>query len=148
MVRKSFRQAWTITAGVTGLVFVLLSALAGAAVQDEIRERLQPVGEVCVTGEDCAAGVQVASAGPGEARDPMTVYQTYCFACHGTGANMAPVLGNAEQWAPRIEQGIEVLYQHAIEGFNNNAMPPMGLCVNCSQDEIRATVDYMVDAVQ
>ena len=143
MVRK-IESVSCICLGIVGIIAFIANLLpeqALAAVQDDIRARLQPVGEVCITGEDCAAGLQVASAGPGEARDPMTIYQTYCFACHGTGANNSPVLGNAEQWAPRLEQDIEVLYQHAIEGFNNNAMPPRGLCVNCSDEEIMATVD-------
>lgn len=121
---------------------VLASAFALAAVEDEIRLRTAPVGEVCLVGDECAQGIAVASSG--EARDPQTIYQTFCFACHGTGANNSPMLGNAEHWAPRVEQGIEVLYQHAIEGFNNGLMPPKGLCMDCSNEEIHATVDYIL----
>lgn len=127
----------------------LLPSLAGAAVEDDIRARLAPVGEVCLVGEQCAAGLAMASStASGEPRDPETIFQSFCFACHGTGANNAPVLGNEEMWAPRLEQGTDVLYQHAIEGFNNNVMPPKGLCMDCSEDEIRATVDYMVEEVR
>lgn len=137
-----------------GMAFFLLSALAlasglaAAAVEDDIRARLAPVGELCLIGDQCAAGLAMASTASGEPRDPEAIYQTFCFACHGTGANNSPVLGNVEMWAPRLEQGIDVLYQHAIEGFNNNLMPPKGLCMDCSEEEIRATVDYMVQAVQ
>lgn len=132
-----------------GLVVVLLALSAGyssAAVEDEIRARLQPHGEVCVIGDPCAAGLgtgAVAGAGGGT-NDPQTVYQTFCFTCHGTGVNNAPVLGNAEHWAPRLEKGIDVLYESAINGFNNGAMPPKGLCMACSDDEIKATVDHIV----
>lgn len=128
------------------LCFMSLSTYAFAqTLEEQIRERLEPAGELCLMGEECAAGM--ATAGGGEDMTPEEIYQTYCFACHGTGANNSPVLGDAEAWEPRIEKGVDVLYQNAIEGFNNNAMPAMGLCTECSEDDIRATVDYMLDEV-
>ena len=57
-------------------------------------------------------------------------------------------MGNTEAWQPRIEKGIDTLYQNAINGFNNNAMPAKGLCMDCSDDALRATVDYILSAVQ
>ncbi len=53
------------------------------------------------------------------------------------------MLGSVDDWASRIEKGSETLYDHAINGFN--AMPAMGLCSDCSDEEIQATVDYMVE---
>lgn len=127
---------------------LLGTSLAVAAVKDEIRARLQPAGEVCVMGTECAQNLALAAGPAGAARDPETVYQTYCFACHGTGANNSPVLGNAEQWAPRLEKGRDALYESAINGFNNGMMPAKGLCMNCSDEELHATVDYILDALQ
>lgn len=129
------------------LLTLALTTTAGyvaAAVEDEIRARIQPHGEVCEIGEECAAGLTIGGAGGGAPKDPETVYSTYCFACHGTGANNAPVLGNIEHWAPRIAKGIDALYESAINGFNNGAMPPKGLCADCSDDEVKATVDHIV----
>lgn len=133
-----------LTALISGLLVVLLSAFAGAATLDEeIRERLNPAGSVCVFGDDCAAGMAVAgSAGP---RDAETIYNTYCMACHATGVSEAPIFGNAEQWAPRIAKGMDVLYTNSINGIN--VMPPRGTCVDCSDDEMRAAVDFMRDAL-
>lgn len=129
------------------LSLALSAAFVSAAVEDEIRARIQPHGEVCVIGDPCAAGLSLGSAG-GAPKDPATVYQTYCNACHGTGANNAPVMGNVEQWAPRIAKGIDVLYESAIKGFNNGLMPPKGLCADCSDDEVKATVDHILAASQ
>lgn len=134
-----------LTTLISGLLVVLLSAFAGAATLDEeIRERLNPAGSVCVFGDDCAAGMAVAgSAGP---RDAETIYNTYCMACHATGVSEAPIFGNAEQWEPRLAKGMDVLYTNSINGIN--VMPPRGTCVDCSDDEMRAAVDFMRDAVQ
>jgi cytochrome c5 len=130
------------------LLTVLSAGLASAAIEDEIRARIQPHGNVCVMGESCAAGLASTGAATGGPKDPEQVYQTYCFACHTTGANNAPVLGNAEAWAPRIAKGVDVLYDSAVNGFNNAAMPPKGLCMDCSNEDLQAVVDYLVQASQ
>ncbi len=130
-----------------GLVTVLDASLAVAAVEDEIRARLQPAGEVCVMGTECAAGMAVA-AGNGEPKDPETVYNASCSACHGTGVNNAPVYGNAEAWAPRIAKGNDVLMESLVNGLNNGAMPAKGLCMDCSNEDLQATLDYMLQSVQ
>jgi cytochrome c5 len=130
-----------------GLVTVLGASLAVAAVEDEIRARLQPAGEVCVMGTACAAGMAMA-AGNGEPKQPETVYNSFCAACHGSGANNAPVYGNAEAWAPRIAKGNDALMESLVNGYNNGAMPAKGLCMDCSTEDLQATLDYMLQAVQ
>lgn len=124
---------------------VVLSAFAGAAtLDDEIRGRLNPAGSVCVFGEECAAGLALAGGASGP-RDAETIYNTFCMACHATGISEAPILGNAEQWEVRIAKGADALYTSSINGLN--VMPPRGTCVDCSDDEMRAAVDYMLDAL-
>lgn len=84
----------------------------------------------------CASG-QVLSA------DQAVVdrYNKTCAVCHGSGAAGAPKMGNAEQWAPRLEKGLDTLVEHAKNGFN--AMPPKGMCFDCSDDEFKALIEYM-----
>jgi cytochrome c5 len=130
-------------------VLVILGLTAGAvmaSVEDEIRARIAPVGEVCLEGEQCgaaAAPTQSASSGP---RSGSEVYDAVCMACHTTGAAGAPVIGNAEAWAPRIDQGMETLISHAINGFN--AMPAKGGCASCPDEEIQAAVEHIVGQSQ
>ncbi len=73
-------------------------------------------------------------------------YMASCFACHSTGAAGAPKVGpgNAEAWTARVEKGMDVLVTNAISGFN--VMPPKGLCFTCTDDDLRAIVQYMVDS--
>lgn len=129
------------------ILLVLPGAMLFAASNEDIIKRIAPAGSVCLVGESCAGGASVAAAGAGGPQDPAQVYNTYCVACHATGANNAPVLGDAASWQPRIDKGVDTLYSNAINGFNNGAMPPKGLCMACSDEDIHAVVDYMLDAL-
>lgn len=75
-------------------------------------------------------------------------YMASCFACHSSGAAGAPKVGpgNADAWAPRMEKGMDAVLEAAIKGVN--AMPPKGLCFNCTDDDLRALIEYMVAASQ
>ena len=129
------------------VAFGLTAASAVASVEDQIRERIAPVGKVCLEGEDCgsaaAAPATASSDGP---RSGDEVYNSACTACHATGAAGAPVVGEADAWGPRIDKGMETLIDHAINGFQG--MPPKGGCGSCSDEEIEAAVQHMVDASQ
>lgn len=127
-------------------VLVGLGLTAGAvmaSVEEEIKARIEPIGEVCLEGEECgtaAAPAQTASAGP---RSGKEVYDAVCMACHSTGAAGAPKIGDTAAWAPRIDKGLETLVSHAINGFN--AMPAKGGCASCPDEEIKNAVQYLVE---
>ncbi|MBI5461336.1 MAG: cytochrome c5 family protein [Gammaproteobacteria bacterium] len=101
-------------------------------------ENIKPVGSVEVAGASSAAG-GAASASPRSGAD---VFNGACMACHATGAAGAPKVGDKAAWAPRIAQGMDTLAQHAVAGIR--AMPPRGTCADCSDDELKAAVEYMV----
>ncbi len=128
------------------LGFGLTAGAVMASVEDEIRARIQPIGEVCLEGEECgeaAAPTQTASSGP---RSGSEVYDAVCMACHTTGAAGAPVIGDTGAWAPRIDQGMETLIDHAINGYN--AMPAKGGCASCPDEEIKNAVEHIVSQSQ
>lgn len=74
------------------------------------------------------------------------IYDTACFACHATGVAGAPTFGSKEAWAPYIETGLDTMLQIAIAG--KGAMPPRGTAMNASDDELRATILYMIEDVR
>lgn len=120
-------------------VALVIAGFANADYSDGIAERIAPVGTVCVKGDACAANLQVASAGPRSGED---VYNTSCLACHASGAAGAPKSRVAADWTERLAGGLDTVYANAING--KGAMPARGLCGTCSDDEIKAAVDYML----
>ncbi len=115
----------------------------------EVAERIEPVGMVRLPGDEAAAGAvaaaPVAAPAPAAELSGEQVYQSACFACHGTGAAGAPKFGDAASWAPHIAKGAATLHKHAIEGFQgpNGYMPPRGGRMDLSDKEVMAAVDYM-----
>ncbi|MBU2098769.1 MAG: c-type cytochrome, partial [Gammaproteobacteria bacterium] len=110
---------------------VASAALAQSVRDQQIAERLQPVGSVCLAGEACAAGgsapvAQAASAG----FSAQGTYEQYCAMCHNTGMANAPRRDDADHWAARVEEvGLSAIVTNAINGIN--AMPPRGMCATC-----------------
>ena len=71
-------------------------------------------------------------------------YQGTCFACHGTGQAHAPIVGDVIEWEIRLEKGLDTLVQSTINGLNG-MMPARGLCTDCSDEQLKAIIDYMLD---
>jgi cytochrome c5 len=91
------------------------------------------------------AGVLLSVSGAVLA-DGQQTYQASCQACHATGAAGAPKLGDKAAWAPRIATGIDALLASSIKG--KNAMPPKGACMACTDDELKAAIEYMISQSQ
>src|ERR1700690_1679327 len=52
------------------------------------------------------------------------VVDAVCGACHVTGKNNAPRIGDSKAWAVRASQGLTALTDHALNGIRN--MPAHG----------------------
>lgn len=103
-------------------------------VQAQIAQRIAPEGEIVKQGA-------AAPAASGTARSGEEVFKAKCTVCHTAGVGGAPKIGSASDWGPRIGKGMDTLYGSAINGFKG--MPPKGTCMDCSEAEIKAAVDYM-----
>lgn len=119
------------------------------AQQGKVEKNIAPVGQVKIAGAPAAGAAAPAVAEPA-AVDGQQIYQSACFACHGTGAAGAPKLGDKADWSARIAQGSEVLHKHAVEGYQGSAgfMPAKGGRTDLSDAAVMAAVDYMVQQSQ
>lgn len=142
-------------------LMTILPVIAYADSADEIRYRVQKVGKLNISGQAAPAKKMAAQASTTAEKETMAenepmaeaasstsvadLYQTGCFACHGTGAAGAPKLGDKAAWADRIAKGEDVLLDNAINGLN--AMPPRGAS-SLTDDELKAVVSHMIESVQ
>lgn len=112
--------------------------------EQAVAERLAPEGKVLLESEVSSAAPVVAANS--EPRSGEEIYNKYCFSCHASGVSNAPKFGDSAIWAERLDKGIDTLYASAVNGLG--VMPPKGLCMDCSEEELHNTVDYMVAAAE
>jgi len=89
----------------------------------------------------CAAATALA-AGPGD-RSGKEVVEHVCAACHATGRDGAPKIGDAKAWEKREKRGLSALTATAIEGVRK--MPPHGGSLSLNDLEIKRAITYMVN---
>jgi len=92
----------------------------------------------------CFALALASSVPAGEMRSGQTIYEKHCSMCHATGVAGAPKFGNAADWKEHMaEGGVDHMVMVATKG--EGAMPPMGGCIDCTVDELKAAIQYMLD---
>jgi len=164
---RKFFDTFMLVIGILVFIAIVLIAIARMIARDshdartagdallerQVEQRIQPFGQVAVAGQDnsALAGVPtapVAASAPAEDLAGDVVYNQVCAVCHGAGIAGAPKMGDKAAWAPRIAQGMDTLYKHAIGGFQGKAgvMPAKGGRADLSDKSIDNAVDYMVAA--
>ncbi len=126
----------------TRLLPLVLVALLAACGKSEA-----PKTEAPAPAPVAAAPAPVVAADGGKGAD---VFKKTCAMCHQTGVAGAPKLGDKADWGPRIAQGKDTLYKHAIEGFNGQkgAMPAKGGSPSLSDDDVKAAVDFIASKAE
>lgn len=128
-----------------------LSALAIELTEEQraaIEARLEPHGDLCVSGDSACADVSVAgsdAAGSGAEISGEAVYNQACMACHNSGAGGAPIVGQVDQWSERLAKGREALHQSGLQGVEGTSMMAKGGRADLSDKQVMAAVDYMID---
>ena len=127
-------------------VIALLSQLFTSGQRDtnedeaKVLERIKPIGTVVIAEAAPASGNMTGQQ----------VFAQVCKTCHEAGIAGAPKIGDKSAWGPRIATGEKTLVQHAINGFQGKSgvMPPKGGNPALTDDQIKATVQWMVDQVK
>jgi len=155
-------------------VLLMTGLIQTAAYAQSAADNIRPVGRVCLAGQPCvgttgmdaapaAAATETAAPAVAPVSEPVepepaapatevaaaesdfdaaAAYQASCFACHGSDALGAPQPGDAAAWEERMAKGMDAVMANVINGFN--AMPARGICMTCSDDDLRSIVDYML----
>lgn len=152
------------------LVCVLLIALGAYIYSDHpspenpgaakvTNQRIAPVGAVYAGDTGAAAIAAAAEAAKAAAAsqvaydgtlDGSVIYGNLCYACHDSGAGGALKISDKAIWAPRLAEGVETLVRHAIEGYtgSNGMMPAKGGNPALTDEQVKATVEWMISQVQ
>ncbi|PRG07796.1 cytochrome c5 family protein [Burkholderia ambifaria] len=119
------------------------AATAGASGADasnaQAAAAMAAIAAIPKAGEKPAAAPTSADA----ASAGKALYTQVCQACHAAGVLGAPKFGNKDDWAPRLKESMDTVYNYALHG--KGAMPPKGGS-NASDADVKAAVDYMVNA--
>jgi cytochrome c5 len=71
------------------------------------------------------------------------IYEKYCIVCHQDGLVGAPKFQKTTDWTPKLaNKTIDELVKSAVSGLN--AMPAKGSCSECSTDDIKEAINYML----
>ncbi|MGI9329208.1 MAG: c-type cytochrome [Gammaproteobacteria bacterium] len=98
------------------------------------------------------AFIAVALAGGHETTEPsgQAVFETSCANCHSGGIggffSGAPAIGDADDWETLIPKGLDGLTANTITGIGK--MAARGACETCTDADIRAAVEYMLEQSQ
>ena len=84
---------------------------------------------------------EVEGANPKSATEKM--YDKACSLCHKTDAMGAPAVGDNDAWVAVIEQGMDTVNKHAIDGFGG--MPPKG-GADLTNEQVIDIVKFMVES--
>ena len=105
-------------------------------VENNTQENIKPVAQVVVANKSETVADNSISAD--------AIIKANCAMCHTTGLMGSPKIGDAEQWAPRIAQGKEMLINNAIKGIR--MMPAKGGNSRLTDEEVAAAVISMANA--
>ena len=113
-------------------------------------EAAAPAPEAAVPAAAPEAAAPAVAAPAVAAADGKKVFGNVCSMCHAAGVAGAPKPGDKADWGPRIAQGKDMLYKHALEGFTGKKgmMPARGGSTTLKDEEVKAAVDYMVSLSQ
>jgi cytochrome c5 len=103
-----------------------------------IRDETDPMKKILF-----AVSVLMLSFNTPAAQDPEAVYARSCAACHNGQLPIAPQKGDQAAWAPRVAKGMDTLVQSVTNGLG--AMPPGGLCSDCTAEDYRAVITLMTE---
>jgi len=154
---------------VIGILVLVMFALQGLAwylysynppaqnpnLAHEVEARIAPVGGVYAgdTGRAALVAAQEAAKKAAEAQvayggtlDGKTIFGNLCKTCHENAATGAPLLTDKAGWAPRLAQGVDTLFTHAINGFTGakGMMPAKGGNASLTDAQVKATVQWMI----
>lgn len=112
--------------------------------RQEIERRIKPIGQVRVEKSIKTNAAAATTQAPAVKKRPgQEIYEKYCVVCHRDGVAGAPKFRSAD-WQARLaeKKTLDVLADVVLQGLN--AMPPKGTCQECTKDDLKNAIHYMI----
>lgn len=117
--------------------------------REAMEQRISPVGAVHIQEEANPSG-KPASLNSSKQETKIVqkitgqqTYEQYCIVCHQDGLAGAPKFRTQADWKVRLSKSnLDALADIAMTGLN--AMPPKGTCTECTKEDLKAAIEYMV----
>lgn len=161
-----FLKKFSMVIGLLVLItlgLIVFAAYLQRAIPDEVsptaakrtEQRIAPAGAVYAGSTGAAAQAAAHAAAMAKAAsqvayggttDGKVIFDNLCTACHTNGVGNAPTLDHTH-WDSRLAQGKDTLHKHAIEGYtgpDGGIMPPKGGNPALTDEQVKATVDWMI----
>lgn len=110
---------------------------------EAIEARIAPIGKVRIASQPTFS--QTLLTNNVQTHLGKALFANHCILCHGSGIAGAPRLGNKKDWELRSKKKLSLLLKHVKNGYR--AMPPKGACLECSSDDLKAAIHYMLNEV-
>lgn len=123
---------------ITTLAISSALALSGSLSPEAIAKRLAPIAKVKLNADT----QNPTTPKPKKQKTGKEIYTANCQICHASGIAGAPKINNKKDWQSRLEQGMDKVLYNAVHGIR--AMPPKGNCLDCTENDIKITIDYML----
>jgi len=117
--------------------------LSDEEIKGAVQYILKAVGVSSAIVEPTTSAATPATTAPSKSGEE--VYNSVCMACHAAGIAGAPKYGDEASWTARVAKGSAALIDSAINGLN--VMPPRGGNPDLNDEEVKAAVNYMLEAV-
>ncbi len=75
-----------------------------------------------------------------------TIFEKSCIVCHKDGLGRATQLTDEARWIEYKAKDLELLVQHVHDGYAGHygTMSPKGKCMECSKDDLRDAIYFMM----
>jgi cytochrome c5 len=130
-----------LVVGILLLVFSFFSYAETDNTEQEVAQRTQPIGKVHVQEEQQK---QINKEIPIKKEESgQKIYERYCVVCHRDGLVDSPKFRDEQAWKSRLSgKKLEELVASAVKGLN--AMPAKGTCYECTEEDIKSAIEYML----
>jgi cytochrome c5 len=113
--------------------------------KEQIEQRIQPVGQVTIADSKQINNPETIEpkTAAEKSNNGQSTYERFCIVCHRDGLAGAPKFADEKDWKQRLTgKTIDDLLASVNKGLN--AMPAKGTCVECSDEDLKAAIQYML----